>query len=502
MTHTITRRPEIKICLICDDIKIQYALTSGEFSMKIILLSLPGLDENDGNLFPLGLGYLLSSMKQHHDVRAYHFNKMSNARKVIINEVDSFAPDIVGLTCNTFTRGFVREAIQMVRGINKDIKIVVGGVHVSFLYEQALRKYDADVVVIGEGENTLRDICNALEKETPLKQVRGIAYKNEGDVIVTPPREVIASLDSLPMPDYSYARKYIEESGIGVIISSRGCPVRCIFCSTSSYWGQKVRMYSANRVVNEMEMIISEFNVRKIFIHDDTFNLGIERVKAICKEILDRGLKVEWACSCRVVPATEEMIAGMVEAGCRQIVWGIESGSEMMLKSIQKKITLKQIRNAFELSNKFSDILSTGAFIMVGNPGETQATIQESMEFLNSIPMTDELSSSILDVLPGTLLYEELKKEGQIDEDDWVNYITVPPYTLENSFLTLLRWSKQLNRCGDKTPIDPKKHFWNGAQYTLENKGSDIIGSVSKILNPKRAGSRLKKFLGAGRIRF
>lgn len=470
--------------------------------MKILLISLPGLYEDDGCLFPLGPGYLASSVKLHHDVRALHFNKMSSALAGIRDALTSFAPDIVGFTCNTFTRSHVRDAIRLVRGIDRDVTIVAGGVHASFCYDQVLKDYDADIVVIGEGENTLRELCRALEAKTPLQAVRGIAFKDGGGVTVTPPRDAIVDLDDLPLPDYSYARSYIEQSSIGVIISSRGCPVRCTFCSTSSYWGQKVRSYSPGRIADEMEMVMSEFKVRKIFFHDDTFNLGIERVKAVCKEILSRKLDVEWACSCRVVPVTEEMLSLMVEAGCRQIVWGIETGSETMLKSINKKITLSQIRNAFELSKKFSDVLATGAFIMIGNPGETEETIRETMAFLSAIPITDAFSSSILQVLPGTLLYEKLVADGHIRNEDWAKYDTVPYYTLENSFLTMLKWVRQIRRCGNRIPYDPKKHFWGSAPYTVESTGRGLIGIALKNLTLQRAGSRLKKLLGPGRIRF
>lgn len=474
--------------------------------MKIMLLSLPGLEEYEEYLFPLGVGYLVGALKQRHDIKAFHFNKMNRAIREIKKEVASFAPDIVGLTCSSFNRGFVRDGIRLIRSINKNIKIVVGGVHVSFLYEQALNNYDADVVVIGEGEKSFSDLCDAFEKNMPLQQVKGIAYKNNGEVIVTPPQESISNLDDLPMPDYTYARDYINRSSMGVLISSRGCPVRCTFCSTSSYWGQRVRTYSPHRIVDEMEMLISKFNVKKIFFHDDTFNLGIERVKAVCKEIIDRGIKVEWACSCRVVPVTEEMIACMVDAGCRHIGWGIETGSETMLKSINKKISLQQIRNAFDLSKKFSDVLATSAFIMVGNPGETEATIHETITFLNSISLTDRLSSSMLYVLPGTLLYEKLKKEGHIKDEAWADFDTIPYYTLENSFLTLFRWSKQVNRSGNRIPFDRNRHFWNfsanTSANTVDNKSNISFSSIFKFLNPKRARSRLKKCLGAGRIRF
>jgi radical SAM superfamily enzyme YgiQ (UPF0313 family) len=287
--------------------------------MKVMLLSLPGREENDGNLFSLSIGYLAASLNHSHDIDAHHYNNMSQARKEIPEKFASFKPDIAGLTCSSFNRGFVRETIRLLKGIDSNVKIAVGGVHASFCYDQILRRYGADVVVIGEGEYVIQELCAAMERNAPLKSVKGIAYMEDDDVIYNPPQNTIKNLDDVPIPDYCYARPFIEHPKMGFLITSRGCPVRCTFCSTSSFWGQKVRMNSVPRVVDEMQMLISRFNVKKIFFHDDTFNLGIPRVKAICKEIMDRGIKVEWGCSCRVTPVSEDMIATMVEAGCRHI---------------------------------------------------------------------------------------------------------------------------------------------------------------------------------------
>lgn len=265
-------------------------------------------------------------------------------------------------------------------------------------------------------------------------------------------------------------------------------------------------MYSIARVVDEMEMVISQYKVKKIFLHDDTFNLGIERVKAICKEIMDRKLKIEWGCSCRVHPVSEEMIACMVEAGCRHICWGIESGSEEMLKKINKKISLQQIRTAFELSKKFP-VMSTGAFAMVGNPGESNKTINDTVKFLNSIPTTDLLSASILYVLPGTLIYEDLKSKGYIKDEDWSKYDTVPSYTMENSYLTMLRWAKQVRDSPLRIPFDPKKHFWYGTMDTSDINVDSKINIYMKIIGriitkPRLMVECFNKLLPSGKIRF
>jgi radical SAM superfamily enzyme YgiQ (UPF0313 family) len=453
-----------------------------------MLISLPGINQNDGDLFPLGIGYLAGSLKNRHEVESHHFAEMAQARKEMRKRLRAYRPDILGLTCSSFNRSYVREMIRYVRGVDKGIKLVVGGVHPSFCTDQMLRQYGADVVVIGEGERTLPELCSALEQGAPLEGVHGISYKEGDRILMTSPREPVKNLDELPIPDYSYARPFIERSRTGFLITSRGCPVRCTFCSTSSYWGQKVRMHSPKRVVDEIEMLVSQFDIKKIFFHDDTFNIGIPRVLEICRGIKDRGVEVDWACSCRVVPVSEEMIATMVESGCRHICWGVESGSEGILRSINKKISLGQIRNAFEVSTKFRHVLSTGAFSMVGNPGETEKTIRETVAFFNSTPITDAPSTSILYVLPGTLLYETMKGKGQIREEDWLYHKTVPTYTMENSFYTLMKWNRMVMRSGEKIPFDPTKHFWHteanssGVVEKIRTKTKNISRTVVGLM--------------------
>lgn len=473
--------------------------------MNVLLLSLPAYFEHV--MYPLGIGYLVGSISKNHDVKAYHYHNLQTARREIPGIINSFRPQIIGLTCSSFNRGSVKEFIKLAKNIDKSIIIVVGGVHASFCYDQMLTHYGADIVVIGEGENIISELCNTIERNKPLYSLKGIAYKHDGIVLLSQRSEPLMNIDELPIPDYSYAQPFIEQLNMGFLITSRGCPVRCRFCSTSSYWGQRVRMYSPPRVVDEMEMIKFLYKVKKVFFMDDTFNLGIGRVKAICKEIMQRKLQIEWGCSCRVAPISEEMIACMVEAGCRHISFGIESGSEEMLNKIDKKITLPQIRTAYELSAKYSNVMSTGTYAMVGNPGESPKTIKDTVDFLNSLPMTDPPGTSILYVLPGTLLYEDMVKANQISDESWIKSDYVPFYTLEHSFLTLTRWAGQVKESGQRILFDPTKHFWHGtwesSSASDNNKIRSFIGKINKLFtNPQLLIYQFNKILPAGRIRF
>ena len=414
--------------------------------LKVLLLSLPGLNTGDEPLFPLGIGYLLASLRlDNRPVQALHYQRREHVYEQLPEVMQRFAPDIVGLTCTTFNRGIVRETCAWLRATYPHVRIVLGGVHVSFMYEQALREYGADYVVIGEGEHTLRELCAALDQNLAMSAVKGIAFIDNGQLVVTPARETVQDLDDLPMPDYSFAGELMKRSGMGFVISSRGCPVQCSFCSTSSYWGQKVRMNSPRRVVDEMEALVTRYGVKKIFFHDDTFNLGIGRVREICAEITRRDLKVEWGVSCRVSPVSQEMIDLMVAAGCRHICWGIESGSKTMLARIGKRITQEQISQAFECCRRHLGVISVGAFTMVGNPGESPETIAESIEFINTLQLTDPPSTAVLYILPGTKLYAELLIKHPEFKRFWSAYEEVPYYTLEHSMETLCQWAQSIS---------------------------------------------------------
>jgi radical SAM superfamily enzyme YgiQ (UPF0313 family)/ADP-heptose:LPS heptosyltransferase len=429
---------------------------------KILLLSLPAPFTPDTPLFPLGIGYLAAAMQLDRPVRSVHYRQFEDARKEVPRLIEDWQPEIVGLTCSTFNRGAVKRVCQWVRMAYPDIKVIVGGVHASFMYEQILRDFGANFVVIGEGELTLRELCTACEAGTSPRDVNGIAFLEGDQLIVTPRREPVADLDELAVPDYSFAAELMRTTGMGFLISSRGCPVQCTFCSTSSYWGQRVRTNSPKRIVDEMELLIRNYGVKRIFFHDDTFNLGLNRVRQICHEITNRGLQIEWGVSCRVTPVSEEMLDLMVSSGCRHICWGIESGSEKILAGINKKISLQQIRQAFELCQKHIGTISVGAFVMVGNPGESEETIKETVEFLDSLPMTDPPSTSLLYILPGTALYSTLPQILPAIESYWADCDEVPLYTLEQSVETLVSWHELVSSSGKLMPFEGKQHFWSG----------------------------------------
>jgi radical SAM superfamily enzyme YgiQ (UPF0313 family) len=431
---------------------------------SVLLVSLPGFHTKDEPLYPLGIGYLVASVQRDRDVQSVHFQRHEHAQDLLPEILSKSKPGIVGFTCTTFNRGSVRKAINKVREILPDSKVVLGGSHPTFLPHQMLKNYGADYVVMGEGENSFRQLCNAIDGETVLRGVDGIAYLDErGEIEITPAVEVEKNLDVLPFPDYGYAEGLVRSSRMGSIIGSRGCPARCKYCSTSHYWGQGVRVHSVERVLNDIERLIDLYGIEKLFFNDDTFNLSEKRVKEICKGMIDRKFKLKWAVSGRVHPVSQEMIDALVEAGCSHICWGIESGSETMLHAMNKKVNLDQIKRAYDLCLKHKNVLSTGAFTLVGYPGETEKTIKETQDFLNTISLTDSPSTAVLYVLPGTEVYEKLK--DKIGEDFWVKSDEMFYNTTEHNHMILNKWAYIVSNSGNRIPFDTSKHFWKNILF-------------------------------------
>lgn len=431
---------------------------------KVLLVYLPGIETGYGPIFPLGLGYLLASLKQDRPVKAVHYEQFDQVFKHLSNTISIFSPDIIGFTCSSFNRGNVRKVCKWVREYHPNIKIVIGGVHASFFPEQFLYDRSADYIVIGEGETTSRELCNALDCNDSLLSVKGLAYLAGHGLVKTEHREVIRNLDDIPIPDYSYAYNMMKRSGLGFVFTARGCPAHCNFCSTTSYWGQKVRLHSPSRIVDEINILIQKYGTRKILFHDDTFNLSVKRVIDICDEILERGVHITWAASCRVHPVSQEMIDKMIKAGCRHICWGIESGSAQMLARINKKITQEQIKSAYEMCRKHIGTISVGAFAMVGNPGENETTIQESIDFINTLPLTDSPGAAVLYILPGTQIYEDVRRKSPGVDNFWLeNDGILRPQ--EFPIVRLQQWAMKVAQSGERVPFDRNTHFFNGVLF-------------------------------------
>jgi len=465
--------------------------------MKIALIYPPS-EEINLKGYPLGLGYLSASLGKTHTVSIYNYcgKEYRKSIKEIINRLKKNKPDLAGISFNSFNRSGAYRIIRNIKRIDKNIIVVLGGIHPSLMHKQIFSFFykQIDFIIQSEGERSLLNLCSALEQGQEYKNISGLVYKaGDGGFMANPNTDIAENLDQLPIPDFSYAEDEIREKKTAYLITSRGCPVNCSFCSTSSFWGQKVRMNSPERVGEEVEYVKS-LGAERIFFHDDTFNLGIERTIKLA-EILKKK-NIEYAISCRVSPVNEEMIERLADSGCKHITWGVESLSEKILKNINKKITKEQVKYAFELCAKYAERMTAGAFTCVGIPGETEETVKETIDYFNAnIKSTHGPGTSILYILPGTQIYYRLVAAKKFNEKIWLNSGAVYYYTQEHSILTLNKWRKQINHSGIKIPYN-FKYFWDS-----------IPAAEEAALNPaikrlRKTGKKLYRYINLIRKRY
>ncbi|MCU0575803.1 MAG: B12-binding domain-containing radical SAM protein [Desulfobacterota bacterium] len=389
--------------------------------MRIALIATPyPLEEAPSP--PLGLAYAAAACEAAGaTVRIFDFIVSKYSADKLEAILDSFRPDVVGAGSVTMNQRQAERIIKDAKRIMPSVITLMGGPHVSFDIEGTFRSCpELDIIVKGEGEQTLQELIPALEDRGAWHGIRGIAFRSDRDIVVTGPRELIHDLDSLPLPARHLlpVSRYLALGYPVSIITSRGCPNKCIFCLGRRMVGFKGRFRNPGLVVDEIEHILS-LGFTRINVADDLFTANKARVRELCDEIKRRGVKFGWSAFARVNTVDLETLKIMRETGCDCVSFGIESGNPEMLKRIRKGITLEQARNAVTWC-KEADIMPHASF-MVGLPGETKETLHQTQAF------ADELSIAygyhFFSPFPGTTVREELEAyDIKILTDDWSRY--------------------------------------------------------------------------------
>lgn len=433
--------------------------------MKILLLNPPALKYRRGvdivvrdiSLPPLGIAYIASYLKKNgiQNVKVFDlaFFSVQDAYKSIEPELNS--TNIIGISCFTDRRGAAYELVKLINKNYNNIEIVLGGVHSTFLYEQLLRNLPVSTIFLGESEISFFNFIKSKIENKPLNEIKGIVYKDDtGNIINNGFPSLIQNLDEIPFPDISnyelekYKSNFYEEQikfknknftqlkQFG-IITSRGCPFKCKYCSTSAFWGQNVRFRSIDNVIQEIELLVKKFGIEYILFLDDSFSIKQERVIELCKKIIECRLEFLWSCITRVESLNEEMLYYMKMSNCIGISFGVESGSPKILKNINKKITPDIIRNAFSLAQKNN--IKRNVLLMVGNQGENRKTINETLKLLKEIS-PDSGGWGITTIFPGTELYDVSLKNNYISEDYWLTDKPSPYFCFEQPYFKLKWW--------------------------------------------------------------
>ena len=396
---------------------------------------------------PLGLGYLAAVLrKSGFKVQIIDDLVEKLSLEGIIKRIKE--SQIVGITSTTAT---FNAALKYAKYIKEKIGsfIILGGVHVTFHPFDALKHDFVDAVCVGEGEETIVDVARSIDGGEGLEGIKGIIFREGDRIIMNEPRGFIEDLDSLPFPahdllpleKYTILGQKLEQFPM---ITSRGCPFACRYCSSSQFFGRKFRARSAENVVDEMEWLVNEFGAKQIAFGDDTFTLNRRRVVDICNEIRKRGLDVEWSCSSRVDTISYEILRKMRDAGCTVIYYGVESANtDILNRYYRKRINLDEVRKVVEMTKK-AGIEVVCSFI-IGAPFETMEDIKTTLKFAIELG-PDYAQFSILTPYPGTEIYEEAKREGLILTENYEEYTAGKPI-LKNFHLTPREISRLLKYC-------------------------------------------------------
>ena len=331
--------------------------------------------------------------------------------------IEDYNPSVIGLTVKSqnFTSGTI--IAKIAKKINPDIKILVGGAHSTMNGKKVFESDYIDFACIGEGENTVAELLNALEKDLDLNTVNGLMFRDNEKIITTKPREYIDDLDSLDFA-LTHAPKVLKDfdkypiRAFGYIFGSRGCPYACTFCESKAMWTRKVRYRSPENIIDELKLM-QKFGIKEVNFDDDTFGISKKNIKKMNKLMHDELPNMTYTCETVVQLAKdEEVIKDMKYGGCTGTYVGIESGNNEMLKSIKKTQTTDECISAMRNLQKHG--IDSHAFIMVGFPNETEKTFKETMEFIPKL-RPDNVIFSVFTPYPGSDLFYQCQKDGIID---------------------------------------------------------------------------------------
>jgi len=373
------------------------------------------LHAEDVRVVPIGLYYIGSLLKENkYDVEILNWHDINKTPHKIEEILKEKKPDVIGFSILHANRWGGIEIAKIAKQVFPEVKIVFGGVGATFLWKHLLKHFkEIEFAVLGEGEYSFLNLIKCMEKKnyTGINEIKGIVFRKGEKIVKTGDAEVIPDLDFLPMPS-----KYFDFQHIA---SSRGCPSNCTFCGSPQFWGRKVRFHSAEYFVDQLEQLYRK-GITFFYVSDDTFTMRKDRVIEICKKIIERDLKITWFAISQVKYVNEEMLYWMRKAGCIQLSYGVESGSEKIRKVLNKNIKTDEIKKAFALTTQYG--ILARAYFIYGSPGETWETVQETIDLIHEIkPLS--IIFYILDIFPGTALYKDFRQRTKLGDDVWLKRI-------------------------------------------------------------------------------
>lgn len=384
---------------------------------------------------PLGLAYLASMLeKKGHEVSIIDGPALATVESYGFEELGKdlrdFKPKVVGISAAYSQIEYAKKALSLIKAIVPECTTILGG-SLATSMPNILNKFEnLDYGVYGEAEFTFVEILDKIKDKKFLEGTEGLIWREDNKVKFLKPK-LIMNIDNIPMPARHLLKMEIYRPSPAnyrrlpatTIMTSRGCPYQCIFCS-KSVQGGVFRAHSAKRVVDEIESLMKDYGIKDIQIFDDAFTLLRERTEKICKEIIERKLDIGWNCMTRTDNVDLELLKLMKKAGCYEVGFGIESGSDRVLKFIGKLLTKEQIRAGVRDAKKAG--LDVRGFFMIGFPTETKEEILQTIEFAKELDV-DVAQFMVATPLPGTKMWDMAREQGAINESEYSSFTFYAP---------------------------------------------------------------------------
>ncbi|MFC1560953.1 B12-binding domain-containing radical SAM protein [Candidatus Latescibacterota bacterium] len=397
--------------------------------------------------YPLSLGFLAGAIKKktnwrvkvynadfypHSETQKYSFftsigfeNYLKNLKELSVHiwrEIRStlveYNPTVVGISVKSQNFESAYIIAKLVKENNKQTVVIMGGPHPSMVGSDLLKYPEIDICVVGEGENTIIELLNAIQSNKKLNSIKGIIFKKDGQIFTSPPRDFIENLDSLNFP-HEYAPEVLKDynqypvTAFKNIFAIRGCPYNCIFCGSKKIWSRRVRFRSPENVIKEIKGL-QKMGLRFVSFNDDNFGINKKYINDLCNALIQYCPGIKWECEMHINLVDEENISLMKKAGCYSIQVGIESGNNEILSAIRKNITIEEAIMACKIIKKHGIYLQT--FFIVGFPQETEDTLNDTFKAMKKIKC-DTIIYSIFTPYPGTEIFEFCKEKGLIDDN-------------------------------------------------------------------------------------
>lgn len=423
--------------------------------MKILLLRVPlshpitadmsDMFEEDAGVYPpLGLLYLHASLGQirpRDEVKIFDCMAEGIDLNSLTARLLNYEPHIIGITVLTFHLIDVYLCAAEIKKNLPDTILILGGPHAHLFPKEVLSNPDIDYVITGEGEISFPALISHLESSSELPTIPGVFYRSAGGDVKGSPPTLIKDLDSLAPIDFTSIkleryRPVMEKELSAMLMSSRGCPYKCIYCDRP-HLGNIFRPHSPKRVIEDIKRAM-ECGIKSFQFFDDTFTVVKSRVEDICRMIIEDGLDITFSLRARVNTVDEGLLISLKKAGCRRISFGVEAGSNRMLKSLRKNITIEEVTRAFQLCKKIG--IETLADFIIGGPDQTKKDVEETIDFALKLDPS-YAQFTVMTPYPGTDLYQMGMDRGLIKTDYWKEFARNPSLNFKTPV-----WEEHLNR--------------------------------------------------------